>query len=58
MQDQWFTFNMFDAQAWYARDLILGRLKVPDVVRLCACVCEPAVTVVLTCFPFAVAELT
>ena len=19
MQDQWFTFNMFDAQAWYAR---------------------------------------
>ena len=30
MQDQWFTFNMFDAQAWYARDLILGRLTVPD----------------------------
>lgn len=30
MQDQWFTFNMFDAQAWYARDLILGRLTAPD----------------------------
>ena len=30
MQDQWYTFNMFDAQAWYARDLILGRLGVPS----------------------------
>ena len=30
MQDQWYTFNMFDAQAWYARDLILGRLSVPS----------------------------
>ncbi|OJU50813.1 MAG: potassium transporter [Mesorhizobium sp. 61-13] len=29
MQDQWFTFNMFDAQAWWARDVILGRIKVP-----------------------------
>ena len=29
MQDQWYTFNMFDAQAWYARDIILGRLRVP-----------------------------
>ena len=29
MQDQWFTFNMFDAQAWYARDVILGRIKLP-----------------------------
>ena len=29
MQDQWFTFNMFDAQAWYARDVILGRIQVP-----------------------------
>ena len=33
MQDQWFTFNMFDAQAWYARDIILGRLQLPDAVR-------------------------
>ena len=23
MQDQWYTFNMFDAQAWYVRDVIL-----------------------------------
>jgi len=30
MQDQWYTFNMFDAQAWYARDIILGRITVPD----------------------------
>lgn len=30
MQDQWFTFNMFDAQAWYVRDVILGRIKVPS----------------------------
>jgi len=29
MQDQWFTFNMFDAQAWYARDVILGRIQLP-----------------------------
>ena len=32
MQDQWYTFNMFDAQAWYARDIILGRLTVPDTL--------------------------
>lgn len=29
MQDQWFTFNMFDAQAWYVRDIILNRIAVP-----------------------------
>lgn len=29
MQDQWFTFNMFDAQAWYVRDIILDRIVVP-----------------------------
>ena len=29
MQDQWYTFNMFDAQAWYARDVILGRIALP-----------------------------
>lgn len=41
MQDQWFTFNMFDAQAWWVRDAILGRIDIPsdrgvldaDVVR-------------------------
>ena len=30
MQDQWYTFNMFDAQAWYVRDIIMGRIAVPD----------------------------
>ncbi|GAA4119062.1 NAD(P)-binding domain-containing protein [Enteractinococcus coprophilus] len=29
-QDQWFTFNMFDAQAWYVRDLILDRAELPS----------------------------
>ena len=31
MQDQWYTFNMFDAQAWYVRDIIMGRIVVPDL---------------------------
>ncbi len=30
MQDQWFTFNMFDAQAWWVRDAIMGRIQQPD----------------------------
>ena len=30
MQDQWFTFNMFDAQAWWARDVIMGKIKIPS----------------------------
>lgn len=29
MQDQYYTFNMFDAQAWVARDVIMGRLELP-----------------------------
>ncbi len=29
MQDQWYTFNMFDAQAWWARDVIMGRIEIP-----------------------------
>jgi len=29
MQDQLYTFNMFDAQAWWARDVILGRIELP-----------------------------
>jgi trimethylamine monooxygenase len=29
MQDQYYTFNMFDAQAWYARDIIVGRISLP-----------------------------
>ncbi len=30
MQDQWYTFNMFDAQAWFVRDVILGEISTPD----------------------------
>ncbi|WP_292757015.1 NAD(P)-binding domain-containing protein, partial [Methylophaga sp. UBA2689] len=30
MQDQWYSFNMFDAQAWYARDIIMGRIALPS----------------------------
>ena len=30
MQDQFYTFSMFDAQTWYARDVILGRIKLPS----------------------------
>lgn len=29
MQDQYYTFTMFDGQAWYARDYILGRITLP-----------------------------
>ncbi|WP_267416703.1 NAD(P)-binding domain-containing protein [Microbacterium oxydans] len=39
-QDQWFTFNMFDAQAWYVRDLILGRLALPDEQERAASIAE------------------
>ena len=31
MQDQYFTFNMFDAQAWYARDVMLDKIKLPEL---------------------------
>jgi len=30
MQDQWYTFNMFDAQAWWVRDAIMGKIDIPD----------------------------
>jgi trimethylamine monooxygenase len=30
MQDQFYTFSMFDAQAWYTRDMIMGNIKVPS----------------------------
>jgi len=36
MQDQWFTFNMFDAQAWWARDVIMGRIALPDKAAMLA----------------------
>ena len=28
-QDQWFSFNMFDLQAWWARDVIAGNISLP-----------------------------
>lgn len=33
-QDQFYTFNMFDAQAWYARDVILGRIPLPGATEM------------------------
>jgi trimethylamine monooxygenase len=29
MQDQFHTFNMFDCQAWFARDVIMDKMKMP-----------------------------
>lgn len=29
MQDQYYTFNMFDAQAWLSRDYIMGKFSIP-----------------------------
>lgn len=29
MQDQYYTFNMFDTQAWVARDYMVGKYKLP-----------------------------
>lgn len=34
MQDQWYTFNMFDAQAWYVRDIIMGRIDLPSAEEM------------------------
>lgn len=34
MQDQYYTFNMFDVQAWYARDVIFGRIKLPSLAEM------------------------
>ena len=36
MQDQWYTFNMFDAQAWWVRDAILGKIEIPDQMEMVA----------------------
>lgn len=30
MQDQYYTFTLFDAEAWLARDYIIGRFTMPD----------------------------
>ncbi|MFW1774639.1 NAD(P)-binding domain-containing protein [Acinetobacter seifertii] len=34
MQDQWYSFNMFDAQAWYARDVMLGKIALPSFAEM------------------------
>ncbi len=34
MQDQFYTFNMFDAQAWFARDVMLGRIKLAPLAEM------------------------
>ncbi len=40
MQDQWFTFNMFDAQAWWVRDAIMGEISMPDTATMQADVAD------------------
>ncbi len=34
MQVQYYTFNMFDAQAWYARDVIMGKAALPSLEEM------------------------
>ncbi|PSN12031.1 potassium transporter [filamentous cyanobacterium CCP5] len=34
MQDQFYTFSMFDVQAFYARDVVLGRIQLPDAAAM------------------------
>ena len=34
MQDQFHTFNMFDAQAWYVRDLIMHKIQPPSSEKI------------------------
>ena len=36
MQDQYYTFSMFDAQAWWARDVCMGKLALPDKAAMTA----------------------
>lgn len=36
MQDQYYTFNMFDAQAWFARDVMMGRIALPSAGAMAA----------------------
>ncbi|MGO2540485.1 MAG: NAD(P)-binding domain-containing protein [Specibacter sp.] len=32
-QDQYYTFNMFDAQAWYVRDVMTGAIELPTPAK-------------------------
>jgi len=34
MQDQFHTFNMFDCQAWFARDVVMGKIKMPNKTEI------------------------
>ena len=34
MQDQFHTFNMFDAQAWFVRDVILNKINLPSSEKI------------------------
>ncbi len=34
MQDQWYTFTMFDAEAWFARDVIMGKIELPSQAEM------------------------
>ncbi len=34
MQDQYYTFSMFDAQAFYVRDVVLGRIELPGAAAM------------------------
>lgn len=34
MQDQYFTYTLFDSQAWYARDVILGKISLPSITAM------------------------
>ncbi len=34
MQDQFYTFSMFDVQAFYARDAVLGHIQIPDAATM------------------------
>ena len=34
MQDQFYTFSMFDLQAWLARDFVLGRVTLPSKAEM------------------------
>lgn len=35
-QDQYYTFNMFDAQAWFARDVMTGKIQLPPALERAA----------------------
>jgi trimethylamine monooxygenase len=40
MQEQYYTFNMFDVQAWWARDVIMGRIQLPSAAEMSTDIAE------------------